>query len=345
MKILNVMFGKGLGGIEQVFLDYNHALKMQNNVVIPIIHPKAAIKERLEGNYLKISNINKYDIFAIHKIRKVIEEYKPHVIITHGNRATSLCRNATTLVPIVAVCHNYKFKPLLGSNAIIAITQDIKEKLIKAGQKESSIYQIPNMICISDNMQYKKVHISKKPKIGVIARLVKKKGVDLFIQAMKILNEEEFQFEAVIAGDGEERKYLEKLIKLYNLEDKIKLIGWVANKEDFYNDVDIVCIPSRHEPFGLVLLEAFLFSKPVICSKTEGPIEIATNEFDACLFETGNADEIAVFIKKLVGDKEFANKISKNAFGTVQKYSVLNISRKLQTCLEDVYYKLINQIQ
>ncbi len=344
MKIFNVMFSKGLGGIEQVFLDYNHALNIHHHQVVPIIHPKSPIRNKIYGHFLSVFNFNKFDPFAIFKLRKIVKAEQPKCIITHGNRATSLMRKATSVVPVIAVCHNYKFKPLLGSDAIIAITKDIKKHLIDAGQPKDTVYHVPNMIIAPEDNKYIEPEYHNPPVIGFIGRFVQKKAVDLLLQALALLAEKNIEFRAIIAGDGEEREKITKLVVELKLEDKVKLIGWVEDKKSFFDSIDIFCLPSHHEPFGLVLLEAFQYSKPVVATKSEGPSEIAKHGENILFSPVGNVIKLADNLATLIKSSKLAKELSGNGYKTVQNYSPWLIGRKLQIVLEEVVFKKLSGV-
>src|SRR4051794_40493487 len=125
MKILNVMFSKVNGGLEQVFLNYNHTLTMQGHEVIPVIHPQAEIKSSCQSKHLvMIHNYNQYDPIAIYRLRRLLKTTRPDCIITHSYRAAYLLKKTRTKIPKIAVCHvrgHYNF----GTDAIIAITQQM----------------------------------------------------------------------------------------------------------------------------------------------------------------------------------------------------------------------------
>lgn len=339
MKILNVMFGKGLGGIEQVFLDYNHALNVHHHQVVPVIHPKASIKNKIYGHYESIFNFNKLDPFAIYKLRKLIQKEQPNCIITHGNRATTLVRRAAGNVPVIAVCHNYKYKPLIGSDAIISITNDIKNHLIKDGQPEDAVYRVPNMIMLPENHEFVKPEYRDVPVIGFIGRFVKKKGVDVLLKALAAIDARGIEFKAKIAGGGEERKSVERYISDLKLDDKVEMIGWVDDKDRFYNSIDVLTLPSYHEPFGLVMLEAFKYSKPLVSTSSEGPSEIAEDGKEALFSPVGDPQKLAENIIKVIEDQNLAIELASNGYKLVQEYSPWIVGRRLQNVLEQVVFK------
>jgi hypothetical protein len=63
MKILNITFSKGLGGLEQTFIDYTKALKLQDNEVISIIHSESKITSNAEA--IRINAFSKYETLLL----------------------------------------------------------------------------------------------------------------------------------------------------------------------------------------------------------------------------------------------------------------------------------------
>lgn len=339
MKVFNAMFSKKLGGLEQSFLDYNHALLIQHNVLVSIVHPHAQVKKEVKGLCVTVNNFNSYDFLAVMKLKKLIESEKPNCIITHGKRATVLFKKANPQAAIIAVSHKHNYEYLTSTDAVITVTNHMREELIKSGFDPKRIYHIPNMINIPDDIAYSQPKLSNPPVIGMIGRMTKEKGHDVFIKALAELKKGGVKFIAKIAGDGEEKANIIALIKSLNLQDEIELLNWVDDKDAFYNSVDIVCVPSRHETFGIVLLESFLHCKPCIASTCDGPKEIGTNEQNLLLFPINNHLALANSIKRAIEDKKLANKITKNGFINVQDYSYFNVSRMLQRVIEEVCFK------
>jgi glycosyltransferase involved in cell wall biosynthesis len=351
MKIFNAMFSKRLGGIEQAFLDYNQALSLQNNQVIPLIHTKAKIRNKLEGHYIAVHNFNKYDFFAVAKLRRLIEHEKPNCIITHGSRAAFLfkraLRNLTPKPPIIAVSHNYNCKPILGCDAVITITHDMKSFIIQQRQPEETVHQVPNMIHIPEGVKFEKPVFKNPPVIGFMARLTQKKGMDVFLKAISCLKEKGIKFKAKFAGDGEEAGKTHEMIRALKLEDDIEVLGWIdgEEKEEFYKAIDIFCMPSYHEPFGIVLLEAFIHSKPSVVTTSEGPSEIGRHEKNLLFVPIGDYKAMALEIERLIKNKDLREKIALGAFERAQDFSLLNISRMLQRIVEEVCYNNLSLIK
>lgn len=337
IKVLNIMFAKGLGGVEQVFLDYDHALKIHNKQSVSIIHPDSSVKSKISGNYFELRTFSRLDWFTAIKLKKFIKDNKIDLLITHGNRAANIAQKACLdEIPIISVVHNYKFKPLLKSDYLISITDDLKRKLIEAKFPSNKIFKLNNPIVLEEKTNVKFKNRFSCPIIGFMGRFVYKKGIHVFIDAIKKLQEKNINIKVVLAGDGEEKDKIIQQIKFLKLEKIIKLIGWIDDKKAFFKNIDILVIPSLHEPFGLIVLEGLAHFKPIIATKSEGPSEILHNNVDGILVEINSGDEIANAIEYLINNPEKAKKIAMNGYKEVKKYDIVKFSKNLQKIIKEV---------
>ncbi len=315
MIIVNAMFGCGLGGIEQAFLDYCNILNKQGNSVVAVIHPKAEITSEAEKIHNvtieKVSNVGQWDPLAVRNLRGLLEKVHPDIVITHGNRAAVLMKKAAhNICPVVGLAHNYSVKNLIGLDAIFAITDDLKRHLIESGQPENQVFRVPNMIDVASSKAVTPRAFRAPPVIGTMGRFVEKKGIDVFLQALARLHANGVEFRAVIGGEGEEEERLKKLAESLGLQRVVEFIGWVKNKDVFYESIDIFCLPSHHEPFGIVLLEAFSQALPVVTTDSEGPSEIASHKHDALVVQKGDEREMAKAIAYLIRNQNIAAQLA-----------------------------------
>lgn len=337
MRIINAMFGKGLGGIEQAFLDYTRALEISGNKVIPVIQPGAKIEKLISGEAIKIRNFGNWDFFAASKIRKLILSEKPDAIIAHGGRAAALFRKAAkNICPVIGVAHNYSTARLMGMDGIFTITEDLRKKVIAEGMLEAKTFKIPNMINLPQH-EPEKSGFRNPPIIGSMGRFVGKKGFDVFLNALAILKNKGVAFKAKLGGDGEEKENLITLAKNLGITDEIEFIGWVGDKAKFFKSIDIFCLPSLHEPFGIVLLEALTNKTPTITTDSEGPSEIVSNEKDAFVVKKNDAEQLSNALEKMIKNQEVAKKLAENGYKTVkQNYSTEVVAKQIHAALEQL---------
>jgi len=106
------------------------------------------------------------------------------------------------------------------------------------------------------------------PLILFIGRLVYQKGPDLFIEALHRVCRERWDAKVIVAGDGGMRRFLEDRAR----DLPVNFVGYIPDSEyiRLLNACDLVVIPSRNEPFGLVLLEAWSAEKPVVACDVGG---------------------------------------------------------------------------
>lgn len=128
------------------------------------------------------------------------------------------------------------------------------------------------------------VKMEKRPLIGMASRLAAEKGVHITIKALDLLMKKYPDAILVIAGDiravGEE-KYHEKLMKLVETHNNIKLLGRLseAQMKTFFREIDLLVVASTNstEAFGMVQAEAMLEGTPVVATELPGvkvPIEV-----------------------------------------------------------------------
>ena len=343
-SIMNIMLGKGLGGIEQAFINYCIALKELGYTVINVIHHKSKIKHSLQQlglTYIEISVYNQYDIFAALNIRSLIKKHHIKLIIAHGGRSMALARMTNTTTDIIGISHNYSFDHLRSVDYAITITEHMKQQLISTKiHPPDKITVIPNFLptksCHPPSPSLK--HRSPIT-IGIMSRLVKKKGIDIFLATLANIQP---NCKVIIAGDGPEKKNLEELIKQYQLANTVSMIGWVEDKHWFYNEIDILCVPSLHEPFGIVLIEAMSYGKVVVSSDTEGPTEIIQNNINGILFDTGNQNDLHKKLSHAITNyDQIAPEISQNAISTVNDiYTLPYAQNKLQNLVLQILSNL-----
>lgn len=336
MNIINAMFSKVNGGLEQVFLNYIPALESQGNHVVPVIHPEAEIKDHCPQDNLRlVHNYNQYDPFAIFRLRRLIKQEDADCIITHSYRAAYLFKKSRTKVPKIAVCHvksHYEF----GGDAIIAITEQMRQDIIKAGKDPKTVFTVPNMIDLPEDLQFKQPKDTDIPVIGACARFVDIKGIDIFIDALAELKLRNIPFLAKIAGDGKERERYIQLIQRHELQEQVQLLGWVYDRDPFYDNLDIFCLPSREEAFGLVVLESMKHSLPMVLADLSGPREILGVSESALLVPAENPTAMADGLERVIRHRELAKELAYNAFSRVQHFSTEQVGIRLQEVITKV---------
>lgn len=342
MKIMNIMLSRDLGGIQQVFLDYDKMLKLHDINVVNITSTNALINSKIQSDY-KLPNLGNWDWLSVLYLKIIILLTKPDIIIAHGGRATKFAfYSKANNISLVSIIHSGKLKWVEKADYIIALTKYMYQKAYNEGTPSSRLLILPNAID-TNIRKYEpigQVTLEKKyiPTIGTMARFVPKKAIDVFIKSMVLLKTKGIEFNAIIGGSGTEEKALKALVDKYKLNDHIKFLGWVQNKKEFFDQIDIFCHPSIEEPFGVMILEAMLFDKPIIAADADGPAEIISHMKDGIIVPRSSPSDMADAIEELIENSTLRNSLTDKAFLTVRKhYDITVVGKKLVNFLNKIY--------
>jgi len=140
--------------------------------------------------------------------------------------------------------------------------------------------------------------------IGWVSRIDKGKGWEIFLKALKILQERGISFKALVVGVGKEVVLFKDMVKRFGLEDKVIYLGGIRHEElvYIYNSCDLFVSSSVREAESLNLstLEAMACGIPVVVSHGFGYTDYVKNDFNGLFFKSGSfldlADKIIHFI-------------------------------------------------
>lgn len=153
-------------------------------------------------------------------------------------------------------------------------------------------------------------------RVGIVGQVGEWKGHDDLVEAIAILNRKGVPVKLEIFGRGDE-SYVSALrtrIREHGLNDLVGWRGFVANRSEIYDDLDVCVVPSRfEEPFGLTALEPAFFSLPVIATRRGGLPEIVRDQETGLLVEARSPDQIAAALLQLSADRDFRFSLGRSA--------------------------------
>ena len=117
-----------------------------------------------------------------------------------------------------------------------------------------------------------------------------------------------------IYGDGPERVNLQNLIIQEQMQDCVFLKGKIPNCEvvQVLNQLDVFCVTSLLESFGVAVIEAMACEVPVVATKTDGFCEVMKDQETGYLVNIGKVEEIAEALEKILKNEELSEKMGKN---------------------------------
>ncbi|WP_372655368.1 glycosyltransferase [Halobacteriovorax sp.] len=184
---------------------------------------------------------------------------------------------------------------------VIAVSKQMKEKLINEGLSTENILYIPNMLSI-ENIDSNNSVDNKKIELISIGRLSEEKGLQDFLPAL--VEVKDF-FNLSILGDGYLESHLKSLAKELDLEANISFIGFVKDVTSHLSKADVLILPSHREGLPMTLLEAVCSGRPILASKVGGVPDLVTHKYNGYLFEPKDTREMSLaldFIKENLED-------------------------------------------
>lgn len=208
---------------------------------------------------------------------------------------------------------------------------------------ESWIPQLQNKISIIENGV--EIPKNRKESYGLtrpvclltVGRLVRQKGVDIAIAALRNLVAEGEEVKLTVVGDGAERLALEKQAS----DLPVEFIGFHPEPDSLMANHDIFLMPSRWEGFGLTAIEAALVGIPVIASSIDALRRLVSDDETGVLFKVGSSTELARKIKNLVTNPDrrsemaLANRQQALRRWTIQKFAKDTMASYRDLCNTD----------
>ncbi len=258
------------------------------------------------------------------------------------------------------------------TDKIIAISQTVKENSQRRDwinpEKIEVIYNGINLEKFSKLDS--RFHGNDKEKngdditLGFVGRLEKEKGAKYLIETMGLIEKNEkghpefisgskniftnkkednrfrnkfgmTKLKLKILGDGTQRKNLEIMSDQFGLKDKIKFLGFKNNPSEFYQEIDILIIPSLWEGLSIVALEAMAFGVPIIASNSGGLKEIIEDGKTGILFEPENSKDLTEKILWAIGNPDKMNSMVKKAKIKVENFDIKKKAKKYERIYEN----------
>ncbi|MBC7129416.1 MAG: glycosyltransferase family 4 protein [Thermoplasmatales archaeon] len=307
--------------------------------------------------------IDTFNFKIANKVREIINKEKPDIIHVHNFKGLSTIFFNKIKAPIVFTAHDYSIlcpkanllrsddtickKKLLPCSVYTIINRALLDNKIDVvispsefliGKfkenglfKKAKLISLPNPIKLNKRRSPPKFY--DKLRILYVGELSKSKGLHVLIKAFKKISNATLH----IYGKGKDENYFKKMAK--NNEDMI-FHGYANGFEELkeaYERANVTVVPSIwYEVFGMIIIESFVCSTPVVASRIGGIPELVRDGYNGFLFEPGNVDELADILNEISGNPRILRKLEKGARESSKKYDIKEHINKL----EEIYRSL-----
>ena len=240
----------------------------------------------------------------------------PVVATYHGMIGTWHIKNIKDSIKLAAIKHHAKY--------VVAVSDFLRSELVKAGSfKPGQIQRIYNGVDFEalkvQNTSWDLRNELGVPAgailIGTIGNMEIWKGFDYFVKAAPIIIEKAPDSYFLIVGEGKGKmlRDIKALIASLNLESRVILTGFREDIPRILSQLDIFVLPSISEGLSIATIEAMAQGKPVVVTDSGGPTEIVENGKTGFVVPPKNQSAIAERVLQLIGNREFACSIGKEA--------------------------------
>lgn len=285
----------------------------------------ATVEMRIAGMSFETLGINgKLNLLAIPRIAQAARDFRADVLHSHLSSASWWCGWLERFGGPPSIGHVHGFTSSHWHNQqthLIACSEAVKVDLIQKGIEPSRI--TVNHYPVDPNDQ-KRTRLPAEvraefgvddttPVVGTFAHLSIKKGYRELVRAAELVLNHIPRAQFWCFGEGPLRGELERQISEAGIADRVRLLGFRRDVPDLMRAVDVMCLPSHREPFGLVYVEAALAEKPVIACEAGGAPEIIEHEETGLLVRPQNVPDLTQAILTLLDNPLHAVRMGRRA--------------------------------
>ena len=195
----------------------------------------------------------------------------------------------------------YDLKNYRGFNALVANTVDIRDWIVAQGWPPEHVHHIPNFAEAAKAMPLDRSAFDtpeKAPLLLGMGRLHASKAHDVSLRALTQLPGAWLW----IAGAGPLEAELRALADALGVADRVRWLGWREDASALYRAADACVFPSRFEPLGNVVIQAWAHALPIVAAASQGPGALIRDRQDGRLVPVDDPDALAAAARALLAD-------------------------------------------
>jgi glycosyltransferase involved in cell wall biosynthesis len=308
LRVMQAMAGSTHGGAEAFFERLVIALREAGVGQRVVIRSDAARSARLRGagfDPVELAFGGALDIATRWQLGRMLRQEKPPIVLSWMSRASAAIPprwlNGDATVRVGRLGGYYDLKYYRRCDHLIANTRDIVDYVRRGGWPEQRVHYLPNFVDATPAQPVERRTLDT-PDDAVVAlalgRFHRNKAFDVLLAALA-------RTPAVylwLAGEGEARASLEADTARLGIAQRVRFLGWREDVGALMAASDMVVCPSRHEPLGNVVIEAWARRKPVIAAASAGPAALIAPERTGVLVPVDDASALAAAIGRVAGD-------------------------------------------
>jgi glycosyltransferase involved in cell wall biosynthesis len=307
-RLLQAMAGARHGGAEIFFVRLAAALHRAGETQRILARPDPDRSRALRRAGIPLTELRfggLFDIATRAAFRREIAAWRPDIVLTWMSRATAMCP-AGDFVHVGRLGGYYDLQYYRRCQHLIGNTRAIVDYAVSQGWPRERTHYLPNFVPDPRAMPDAGGPALQRPHAPLalaLGRLHPNKGFDLLLDALATTDD----IHLWIAGEGPLRDDLARQADRLCLNGRVRFLGWREDVPALMRTADFLVCPSRHEPLGNVVIEAWAAGLPVIATASDGPATLIHDGSSGLLVPLpeepgGGAEALAAAMQQFAAD-------------------------------------------
>lgn len=307
MRVLQAMAGARVGGAEAFFMRLVPALAasgIPQAAVIRGYEERARILRDAGVPVAQLGFGGPLDLLGRWSYGQAIRHARPDIVMTWMNRASGQCPRGNH-VQIGRLGGFYDLRYYRRCTHLVGNTRGIVDYLVAQGWPAERAHFISNFADTTVAPAVDRASLETPEGVPVLlamGRLHPNKAFDVLIEALYRVPDAHLW----LAGEGPLRSLLEQHARERGVAARVRFLGWREDVGALLAAADVLVCPSRHEPLGNVVLEAWARGVPVVAAASQGPSELIVDGVNGMLVPIEDARALARAIGEVIADPVLA---------------------------------------
>lgn len=319
LRVVTSMAVAPFGGAENFFAQLSVALKKAGVDVMAALRASPLHEAMLNAGgvpYRTFPFRRNFDFSTGRQLAAMNRTFRPDVVLTFTQRSSSMMPKGD--YPMIGRLGGYyNLKYFKRCDYLTCITPDIARYVMKGGWKKERVFYIPNFPDVKDVPPVDRATLdtpADAPVALALSRLHPNKALDVLLRAAARVP----GLYVWIAGEGDERGKLETKASEFGIAGRVRFLGWRMDRSALLRAADVCVFPSRWEPNGTVVVEAWAHNVPLVTTASAGPKWITQAGEDALVVPVDDHLALADAIQEVISSKGLAARLVANGAKRVE---------------------------
>lgn len=343
MRVLHVIAGAEIGGAETFAQDAITSLHAQGVAQHVVTRPWPAAMARYAEAGIPTTALN----FSVPgrllgpllggpgRIRALAREFRADLVHAWMSRANSFIPRAMPCPVLGWFGDYYDLKYFRRSDSFVGVTPDIHAYLLKQRLPPERCFMVNTFGDMPEAPPVTRESLATPPgslALLVLARMHRVKGIDTMLHALRDLP----TLTLWLAGEGPARAEYEALARTLGVAERTRFLGWRNDRRSLIEAADIVVLPSRYEPFGTVIIEAWAMHRPLVATLADGARQYVTNDETGLTCPIDNPAALAECLRRLAADPALRTRLAEAGHQAYRaNFTRQVVTTRLQACYAD----------